>query len=102
MKTPFNKKKQFVLEVAGQSALMAACTVALIPTLALTPLTIALRNKREKLPQSQYDTHPIAKAHEALAMPLFFCVANIVQGPAMIAGSYHRAFKEDRFNFKDF
>lgn len=89
---PVQPKSHFYKTLATQSAVMAGCAVGIIPALAITPLTLVLRNAREKLPVEKQETHPLAKAHDFLGSAVFFCAANLIQGPGMIVGAYKRSY----------
>lgn len=93
-----NPKKELIKVAAEQSALMAISAALIVPSVALMPLTLVLRNKREKMTQEQQSNSKLVVVHEALAGSFFFCAATILQGPQVIKGAYERAYpKKKRF-----
>lgn len=79
-----NNKLKSVKAIAEQAAWMAVAAGLVVPSLAVLPVTLALRNYREKLPQDKKDTHPVAKVHEFLAGVGVFAAFTLIQGPEVI------------------
>lgn len=79
-----NKRTESVKAIAEQAGWMVVAAGLVAPSLAVLPLTLALRNYCEKLPVEMRYKHPVSKVHECLAGAGVFSAFTLIQGPGII------------------
>lgn len=85
------RKSKLLQVLAEQSVLVPLAVAGTALSVALLPVTVALRNAAEPLRDEGKENHPIVRAHDVLGGLVFASVATLVSAPDIVRGEVRQA-----------